>query len=136
MTYTPAWTSLATTSPGADVPSALQYVNSATMALSQWDVSISFRLQHAVADSTGANVGIASDEVVQVVMSPTHAKVLAHLLERTITEWEQKFGDLPSVDQLVPAGTSASVLSQEPSATPAQDHSAEEDSRGPEVPNA
>jgi hypothetical protein len=39
----------------------------------------------------------------QIVMSVTHAKVLAAYLTRAITDWEAKFGTLPSVDVLAPA---------------------------------
>jgi hypothetical protein len=35
-------------------------------------------------------------------MSPTHAKVLAYFLEVAVTEWEAKFGELPSVERLMP----------------------------------
>jgi hypothetical protein len=101
MTYGPTWTSLASAVPTGDVAPAVQYVNSASTAFSQWDVSIAFRLQRPVLDSSGATAGVTSDPVVQVVMSPTHAKVLAHLLAGVVTEWEGRFGTLPDVESLL-----------------------------------
>jgi hypothetical protein len=102
MSYLPTWNTLAADNPGVDVSSSPQYVNSATIALSQWDLSVNFRLQRPTVDDAGTSTGVASEAVVQVVMSPTHAKVLAHLLEQAVQEWEGRFGVLPTVDRLIP----------------------------------
>jgi hypothetical protein len=40
--------------------------------------------------------------VARIVMSPTHAKVLAERIREAVSGWETRFGRLPTVNQLNP----------------------------------
>lgn len=99
-------------------PATPQYVNTAALSFGQWDVVIDFRLQYRAAVDTPENEGPTVEPVIQVVMSPTHAKVLAYLLDQTITEWENRFGELPSVEQLIPTPPQA----ERPEGQPGEQH--------------
>jgi Protein of unknown function (DUF3467) len=79
-----------------------RYTNSANVAASQWDITVDFLLSSQAPGSTTEKPLVQQHRVVQVVMSPMHAKALAALLSGTLDNWEHKFGPLPSVDLLLP----------------------------------
>ena len=101
MTYTLPW---GTTSPSPQdsVEATAQYVNGAQIGMTQWDLAVAFTLSFPAPDSTVENQRLTSQTVVRILVSPTHAKVLANLLTKAVSDWESKFGPLPSVEQLAP----------------------------------
>jgi hypothetical protein len=89
-----------------------RYANSVTIGMSQWDLTIDFGLATPAPGSLVSEMRLALRPVSRIVMSPTHAKVLAEILTTTISEWEHKFGRLPETGALMPS-TPASVEEQE-----------------------
>lgn len=82
---------------------ASRYVNSAEIALSQWDMTIDFQLATPVMGGGQASEPpFLAQRVARIVMSPTHAKVLAELIRGAVGEWETRFGPLPDVESLTP----------------------------------
>ncbi len=84
---------------GGDAPSL--YANSTGIAMSQWDITIDFQLATPPERLPPGETRIEARPVARIVMSPTHAKVLAESISTTIRDWEGRFGALPSVDQLL-----------------------------------
>ena len=78
------------------------YANSATIGMSQWDLTIDFGLATPAPGSPVSEMRLALRPVSRIVMSPTHAKVLAELLTKTVSDWERKFGRLPKTSALMP----------------------------------
>jgi len=101
MTYTMPWAAASSSSQDS-VEATAQYVNGAQIGMTQWDLAIAFTLSFPAPDSTVENQRLTSQTVVRVLVSPTHAKVLASVLTKAVSDWESKFGRLPSVDQLAP----------------------------------
>jgi len=80
-----------------------RYTNTAYIAMSQWDLTIDFRLA-SPAPGTPVDAPLSvTHEVARIVMSPTHAKVLAKLIGDAVSKWEATFGDLPDAAKLLPA---------------------------------
>jgi hypothetical protein len=94
----PGWTG-----PQDPSESVSRYANGAYLAISQWDVTIDFQLNSPAPGSSMENPKFIPHRAAQIVMSVTHAKVLAAYLAKAITDWEAKFGALPSVEALAPA---------------------------------
>jgi hypothetical protein len=69
--------------------------------MSQWDITIDFQLATPPERLAPGEIHIEARPVARIVMSPTHAKVLAESIGTTVRDWEAKFGALPSVDQLL-----------------------------------
>jgi hypothetical protein len=86
--------------PGGDEPS--RYVNSASIATSQWDVAIDFQHSSQVPGSF-PQPQVEQRPVTRVVMSPMHAKAMAHFLDQAVSKWEETYGPLPTVDRLMGA---------------------------------
>lgn len=86
--------------PASDEPA--RYTNAVNVAASQWDVTVDFQLSSQAPGSTAERPVVQQHRVAQLVMSPMHAKALAALLTGTVTDWERKFGTLPSVSTLLP----------------------------------
>jgi len=63
-------------------------------------MTVDFQLVVPVAGPTGAH--LVPRPVARVVLSPTHAKVLAEIIRRSVVEWEERFGTLPDVAALMP----------------------------------
>jgi hypothetical protein len=101
MTYTLPWgiASSSSQDPAEDTP---KYVNGAQVGMTQWDLAIAFQLAFPAPDSTAENQHFTSQTVVRILVSPTHAKVLADVLAKAISDWESRFGPLPSIEQLTP----------------------------------
>jgi hypothetical protein len=82
------------TGPAEFVPREIPrfYANNTQFQISPWDVSLDF----------GQIVGQTEDRrllvenLVRVVMSPQHAKVIAHLLMTQLAMYESEFGTIPS----------------------------------------
>lgn len=79
-----------------------RYANSVTIGMSQWDLTIDFGLATPAPGSPVSEMQLTLRAVSRIVMSPTHAKVLAGLLTKTVGEWERQFGKLPKADVLMP----------------------------------
>jgi hypothetical protein len=95
----PAIQSAWTEAPGpSDVAS--RYVNSAEIAFSQWDMTVDFQLATPVKAAPDAESPFLVQRVARIVMSPTHAKVLAEMIHNAVGEWETRFGALPDVESL------------------------------------
>jgi Protein of unknown function (DUF3467) len=99
---------------GGDEPP--RYSNAVNIATSQWDISIDFQLNTQASGSTPENLQVERRPVGRIVMSPMHAKALAHLLDDAVGRWEATYGELPSVAQLLRtaapnAGSAGSDLS-------------------------
>lgn len=77
-----------------------RYVNSVGIRASQWDIAVD--LIHQFAFPLTPDPQLANQLVSRVVMSPMHAKALAHVLQTAVDGWQEKFGDLPSIDILLP----------------------------------
>jgi len=89
------------TEPAWSAPMGAAYANSVNVAFSQWDFTLDFQL--AAPPAPGAEAGAVSPtSVARVVMSPTHAKVVAELLSASVQGWEQRFGALPDAEILLP----------------------------------
>lgn len=97
-TVFPTWTG----GGGGDEPA--RYTNSANIATSQWDVAIDFQLTSQAAASAPGNAQLERRRVVQVVMSPMHAKALVSLLSDAVGRWEAAYGPLPSAELLLRPG--------------------------------
>jgi hypothetical protein len=80
------------------------YVNNTAIALSQWDVTVDFQLAAPPPRLTQGENLTESRQVARIVMSPTHAKVLAESISKAVGDWEERFGALPSVDELLQRG--------------------------------
>ncbi len=90
--------------PESDDPadSEPRYANSVTIGMSQWDLTIGFGLAAPEPGSPVPEMRLALTAVSRIVMSPTHAKVLAEMLTKTVGEWERRFGKLPKTAVLMP----------------------------------
>jgi hypothetical protein len=75
------------------------YANEALLAMSQWDLTIDFRL---VAPEQGTGLG-EPRQVARIMVSPMHAKALVAQLADAVRSWEQRFGPLPDAAQLLAA---------------------------------
>lgn len=111
MTYMPAW-AITTAGAPADGPIPL-YVNGMNIASTQWDFTLDFQLTSPAPDNAPDNPHLMARKVVQVIISPTQAKAIAHVLATAIEGWEAKFAPLPSVEQLI-SGAGASPLMAPP----------------------
>jgi hypothetical protein len=90
---------------------APRYANAAIVAATQWDVTIDFQIT-TPAPGTPANTmnpELTVQRVARVVMSPTHAKVLANYLATTVEQWEGRFGQLAELDVLLPQALPAAL---------------------------
>jgi hypothetical protein len=82
------------------------YANSVTMAGTQWDITMDFQLATPAPGTPVSETQLTPYRVARIIVSPTHAKVLAGLLTRAVTEWEEKFGKLPDASALMPESPS------------------------------
>jgi hypothetical protein len=84
---------------GGEIPSL--YVNSTGIAMSQWDLTIDFQLATPPDELSPGETYRGARRVARIVMSPTHAKVIAESLSAAVRDWQERFGALPSVDELL-----------------------------------
>jgi hypothetical protein len=90
-----AWTEV----PGlSDVAS--RYVNSVEISYSQWDMTFDFQLATPEKVAGAEEAQLQVQRVARIVVSPTHAKVLAENIREAVSGWEARFGPLPDVAQL------------------------------------
>ena len=83
----------------ADV--APRYANGTTVAMSQWDLTIEFQQRQPVHDKSVSDPEWDLRSIARIVMSPTHAKVLAEILSNSVATWEERFGPMPSTQTLL-----------------------------------
>lgn len=95
---------------GPGVPgSAALYVNSAGIAFSQWDLTLDFQLATPPERLVpGVEAQVTTQRVARLVMSLTHAKVLARDLQAAVAQWETQFGALPTIEALMQRPAAAS----------------------------
>ena len=79
----------------------VRYVNSVNIQASQWDIAIDLFHQFVVLGTPPAPQTV-QQVVIRAVMSPQHAKALAHILTKSVSDWEERFGALPPLDVLIP----------------------------------
>jgi hypothetical protein len=99
---------------------ASRYVNSVEIAFSQWDMTLDFQLATPVKAASAGESPFMVQRVARIVMSPTHAKVLAEMIKGAVGEWETRFGPLPDVAKLAPG----------PATAPASDAGDQDDDAG------
>ena len=80
---------------------APRYSNGTNVAMSQWDLTIEFQQRYPVPEKAVSDQEWGARSVGRIVMSPTHAKVLAGLLSNALAKWEERFGPLPSEQMLL-----------------------------------
>jgi hypothetical protein len=83
---------------------APRYANGATVAMSQWDLTVEFQQRQPVPDKPVSDPEWDLRSIARIVMSPTHAKVLAEILSNAVTGWEHRFGAMPSTQALLHGG--------------------------------
>lgn len=71
------------------------YANNATIRLTVWDVRFGFGL---VEDVTDEKATVRT--IVNVLMSPQHAKFLGEVIREKIDEYETKWGKIPQPERL------------------------------------
>jgi Protein of unknown function (DUF3467) len=98
-------------SPWAETPGssdvASRYVNSTDIAFTQYDMTFDFQIVTAEKVAPTGEPQFLAQRVVRIVMSPTHAKVLAEMIRNAVSQWEGRFGELPDVASLTPGLPSA-----------------------------
>ena len=98
-----AWTEV----PGSP-DAASRYVNTAEISYSQWDMTFDFQLATPEKVPGAEESELSLQRVARLVMSPTHAKVLAERIREAVSGWEARFGRLPTVAQFSPQPTAVS----------------------------
>jgi hypothetical protein len=91
----PTWAATPGTAP-------LLYSNGANVAMSQWDMVIDFQQSAPPSGTLLQGQAWASRGVARIVISPTHAKVLADILNKAVRQWEAAYGELPPPEKLLP----------------------------------
>lgn len=105
---------------GAESPDpASRYVNSVNIAFSQWDMTLDFRLTTPDEITDAGEATLRVERATRILMSPTHAKVLADIIQRAVSEWETKYGPLPDVSRLWPQPAATPRLTDAPPVTEA-----------------
>lgn len=67
------------------------YANNLLLQSSVWDVTLSFGLLTGATEDT-----ITAQSVVNVILSPQHAKAVSEVLNRQIAHYEASYGPIPS----------------------------------------
>ncbi len=67
------------------------YANNLVLQSSVWDVSLGFGLLTGTTEGT-----VTARSVVNVILSPQHAKAVSEILNRQIAHYEASFGPIPS----------------------------------------
>ena len=65
-------------------------------------MTLDFQLATPVKAASTGESPFMVQRVARIVMSPTHAKVLAEIIKGAVGEWETRFGPLPDVAKLAP----------------------------------
>ncbi len=71
-------------------PRPVVYANNTSITITPWDFAIQFG---QVLESTPEKVKV--QEEICIYISPQHAKVFSHLIERLIKAYEEKYGPIP-----------------------------------------
>lgn len=66
-----------------------------------------FQLVTSEGVGTASGPQLLTQRVARIMMSPTHAKVLAEMIRSAVNQWEDRFGALPAVDELLTPGPAA-----------------------------
>jgi hypothetical protein len=80
-----------------------RYVNGVAIRASQWDIAMDLVQQFALPGPIDQSPQSMNQIVCRTIMSPQHAKALAHYLQQAVDGWEEKFGPLPSIEVLMPS---------------------------------
>ena len=87
---------------------ASRYANGTDIAFTQWDMTLDFQLATAEKATPTGEVRFVAQRIARIVMSPTHAKVLAEMIRNSVSQWEDRFGTLPETEALMSPGPSTS----------------------------
>ena len=79
-----------------------RYVNSTDIAFTQYDLTLDFQLVSQEKVAPAGQAQLRAQRVARIVMSPTHAKVLAEMIRTAVSQWEGTFGPLPDTASLTP----------------------------------
>jgi hypothetical protein len=86
---------------------ASRYVNSTDIAFTQYDLTLGFQLVSQEKAAPAGQPQFRAQRVARIVMSPTHAKVLAQMIGTAVGQWEGVFGELPDAARLSPSPPAA-----------------------------
>jgi hypothetical protein len=99
-----AWVQPEWTEQSGSPDAASRYVNGTDIAFTQWDMTLDFQLAVGEKSATAGEMRFVAQRVARIVMSPTHAKVLAEMIRNAVSQWEERFGTLPDTNALMTPG--------------------------------
>lgn len=82
------------------------------IAFTQYDMTCDFQLVTSEGVGATGEPQLLTQRVARIVMSPTHAKVLAETIRSAVSQWEGRFGALPAAEALLAPGPAAAPTNE------------------------
>ena len=84
--------------PGGAAGGPSPYCNNVNILPSFWDFTFEFSQMVPLGQQEDGSPLLSHEPVERLVMSPQHAKAFSEALVNSINQWEQQFGQLPTMN--------------------------------------